>query len=499
MKYKFLIVIACLVILITSINVYAENAGVKIERIVSKGIQISDFNNIVLSDKDSIQFQYGIDDPSINTKARYRIVLKNAQDSSVKTTDISNAVYKYLPEGTYEFSVWGFDLVGTWVSSKTAKVSFRVNNSEAELRQNLESLQKKTNEQDSIYNSRLESNKQYFGLDLVSGAGGLLIGIILGSLLLIVIKSKSNKGTNSFGAKMEKGESITLPKSEYEKLLNENSSLRAEVASLRGQIDALQTRSSEMRKRNRDLEDSLNNLSSSKEELESLQKQKDELFALIIHDIKNPAALIKSLVELLRSYDLSAVEQQEIIDDIAETTSKIVALSHEVTKILALESSRMQLELESTQVEEIIKDVVKRNSIAASRKEISMQTDIAPNLPEARIDAQKIDEVLDNLVSNAIKFTQKSGSVRVKVYKDGEGIQVEVSDNGLGLSESDVRNAFQRGARLSAQPTAGETSTGLGLWIVKKLVDAHGGRVWVKSALGKGSTFAFYLPTNPEK
>ncbi|HOK14903.1 MAG TPA: HAMP domain-containing sensor histidine kinase, partial [Candidatus Kapabacteria bacterium] len=239
-------------------------------------------------------------------------------------------------------------------------------------------------------------------------------------------------------------------------------------------------------------------LSNSKAELENLQAQKDELFALIIHDIKNPAALIKSLVDLLRSYDLSAVEKQEIIDDIAETTARIVSLSQEVTKILALETTKLELNIETVQIGDIVEDVVNRNFVSAKSKNIEMTYDVSKNLPEIEIDAQKIDEVLDNLISNAIKFTQKGGKVHVRSYLDENKVIVEVNDNGLGLTEDDIKRAFQRG-KLSAQPTGGESSTGLGLWIVKKLVDAHNGRVWVKSTLGKGSSFAFSLPLRQKK
>ena len=120
--------------------------------------------------------------------------------------------------------------------------------------------------------------------------------------------------------------------------------------------------------------------------------------------------------------------------------------------------------------------------------------DLPDGLPFAQFDAQKISEVIDNLVSNAIKFTPKNGAIRIKSSLVEESIIIEISDNGLGLSEDDIKKAFKRGSKLSARPTAGESSTGLGLWIVKKLVEAHDGKVWVRSAVGKGSTFAFSIP-----
>ncbi len=290
-----------------------------------------------------------------------------------------------------------------------------------------------------------------------------------------------------------------VPKQDFDQLQSENGDLRAEIAALRGQIDALNVRGEQLSKQNKELQGNLSKLENSKSELEELQVQKDELFAVIIHDIKNPASLIKSLVELLTSYDLTAVEQQEIINDIAQTTSKIVSLSQEVTKILSLESTNIHLEFDTASLNDVIKDVYQRNQIAAKNKSINLFTELMEKLPDAEFDPQKIDEVVDNLVSNAIKFTPNGGIIRVKSGKELNNLVVEVSDNGLGLSEDDLKHTFKRGAKLSAQPTAGESSTGLGLWIVKKLIESHKGRVWVKSALGKGSTFAFSIPLKQDR
>ena len=280
----------------------------------------------------------------------------------------------------------------------------------------------------------------------------------------------------------------------YDELFMENQSLKEEIDALRAQINVLQSRSYELNKQNKELEEKAEKLSKGKKELEDLQKQKDELFAVIIHDIKNPVALIKSLVELLRSYDLTATEQQEIIDDIFETTTKIVSLSQEVSRILSLESTAITLNLEQYNINEIINDVFRRNNIASKNKNIAMLLDLGNDIPQIELDYQKVDEIIDNLISNAIKFSHTGGEIRIKSINAEDNVVVEISDNGLGLSEVDIQKAFQRGARLSAKPTANEPSSGLGLWIVRKLVEAHSGRVWVRSALGKGSTFAFAIP-----
>lgn len=477
-----------------------EVANIEINQVLVNGKEFDFARDIevILFDTDSITFMYKVENLD-NIKASesffYRISLKNAKDSSVRTTGSNVASYKNLNENEYIFSVSAFDLKGAWIS-KTHEITFRVNNTAAKLKRDFDLLKEKSRYQDSLLAVAQGTNTAEGGTNWLYTAIALLVGAVTaaGVVYLLLKNKKEIQIENNTGRRNMSSNPVN--QEDFEKITAENSSLKAEIAALRGQIDALQARSGEMSKRNKDLEESIASLTSSKEELENLQKQKDDLFAVIIHDIKNPAALIKSLVELLRSYDLTAVEQQEIIQDIAETTSRIVSLSHEVSKILALEGSRLHLDIQPNQISPIIEDVVRRNSISSNLKNIKLIMEINDNLPDIDIDAQKIDEIIDNLLSNAVKFTQKGGTVRIRSFLENKSVHVEVTDNGLGLSEMDVRNAFQRGSRLSAQPTAGESSTGLGLWIVKKLVEAHNGRVWVKSALGKGSTFAFGIPVN---
>ena len=130
---------------------------------------------------------------------------------------------------------------------------------------------------------------------------------------------------------------------------------------------------------------------------------------------------------------------------------------------------------------------------------MGIMLEIPSDLPEVHLDVHKIEDVVDNLVNNAIKYSHNGGKIRIRAYKQDKEMVVEVSDNGLGLSEEDIKNAFQRGAKLSARPTAGELSSGLGLWLVKRIVEEHKGRVWVRSSLGRGSTFAFQLPIEPPR
>ncbi len=498
----------CLVILFISPNLEIKAREMVLDDIRINSVSIPDNfrNSIVISQQDSITLFYHL---QIQNEERnpflFRISIQNNTQSSTFTVNKNIISYKKLPAGHYNIKISAFEPQNSWQTNELA-INITVDDTLAEkFQMKIKDYQNKL--ATSISTPQTEDSSPFNFLSnsvVLITLSSLLIFLIVSSAIIKNrkkgLKNNTKTNENKFNKKingvkkMAEKNNDSVSAEEYKQLSLENEKLKDELKSLREQIDALSSRADELNKQNKELKESLDKISKSKSELEELQKQKDDLFAIIIHDIKNPAALIKSLVELLRSYDLTATEQQEVMDDIFVTTKKIVSLSQEVTKVLALESNTLKLNKEPINIKYIIDDVVKRNMIAASNKSIAMKAEIPEDLPEIEIDSQKIEEVVENLISNAIKFSNEGGKVRVLAKANSRELTVEVSDNGLGLSEDDVNKAFQRGARLSARPTAGEHSSGFGLWIVKKMVEAHNGKVWVKSALGRGSTFAFSIP-----
>lgn len=473
---------------------HTEDREVKLDFIKVNGRELTteELDFLVFSRTDSISFFFHLEtkDTSSRTPFIFRVVIKNSKDSSAYPVNLKNINYKNLPEDFYKLTIQAFDPRNNWVA-KPLEVEFLVNDKLSSKIKEIKRLTQTIPKTTANLKAENIEKKTLYGFELKSVLLGLGVSFLIFLIVLFIVGKSKSKAKKTLAESPSK---LTIDKQKYEQILLENSNLRAEIAALRGQIDALNSRAEELRRQNIELKEKVEKLSSSKEELEELQKQKDELFAVIIHDIKNPAALIKNLVELLRSYDLTATEQQEIIDDILQTSNRIVALSQEVSRILALESSLLSLNLELGNVNEVIDEVIKANSRNAQLKNINIFVDLDNKLEEFLFDKYKVYEVLDNLVSNAIKFTQKGGEVRVTSEKKDDKVVIQVIDNGLGLSDEDINRAFQRGARLSAKPTGDEPSSGLGLWIVKRLVQAMRGKVWVKSVLGKGSTFAFFLP-----
>jgi signal transduction histidine kinase len=238
------------------------------------------------------------------------------------------------------------------------------------------------------------------------------------------------------------------------------------------------------------------NLIDKKSQLEDLQTQKDDLYAVAIHDLKNPAAAIKGLIQLLDDFDLTAQEQQEIMEGILASSESIFKLTEELSSSISKEKDQKTINLENASLKKVIDTVFTINNAYANKKEIRLINRSSASLPNFLFDPNKIKEVLDNIVNNAIKYGPKNTEVILEAFFTDTRVTIEISDNGVGLSDADIKKIFTKGGKLTPKPTGNESSSGLGLWIVKKLVEAHSGNVWVKSKEGKGSTFVVELPTN---
>ncbi len=506
--------------LLLSLNfLYAESASVILDKIVVNGKDHKnlDPSSFIFGTKDKIEIFYHLkSDAEQKVPFRFMVSLKFQDQEYNQPTNTKSIIYSNLQESNYNLNITALD-PRNMLNVIPLQFEFRINDRELELLKQVEQSNAKAAKAESLLkekNSIANPSNNY----LIIAVLGILLGISIIILAVILMKKniKQKKNTNNnlnnnedifvfydsnnnqTGNKQIKNNgdnnmAIASPKTDLKALQQENAELKQEVQALRQQIENLNLKSSELNKQNVELREKSDKLAKFNAELTELQSHKDDLFAMVIHDIKNPAGLVKSLVELLNSYDLSATEQKEIIEDIMTTTSKIVNLSQEVTKILSLESNTIALNFEMNDLSEIVKDIARRNSINADKKQIEIITELK-QLPLIPIDAQKVDEIIDNLVSNAIKYSPKGSTVKIIVRKDSNYAEVNVKDNGLGLSQEDISKAFQRGVRLSASPTANEHSSGFGLWIVKKLTEAHKGRIKIASSLGKGSTFTAQFP-----
>jgi two-component system NtrC family sensor kinase len=183
----------------------------------------------------------------------------------------------------------------------------------------------------------------------------------------------------------------------------------------------------------------------------------------------------------------------EFVDRIRTSVADITDLISELLDLGRIEAG-YDLEMEPLQLEEIISDVVDELQPLAAEKDQTLSWN-GKTLPPIQGNPRRLRQVIENLVGNAIKYTDRGGQITIKSRDDGDHVVVRVSDNGIGIPLADQPYIFERFYRVESEETEDIKGTGLGLTIVKSVVEKHGGRVWVESRPGAGSTFTFVLPT----
>ena len=231
-------------------------------------------------------------------------------------------------------------------------------------------------------------------------------------------------------------------------------------------------------------------------EYEELNELKSNLLSTVSHELRTPLAVIKGYSTMLLDYDrrLGPEEKEQYLASIDGATDRLTELVDCLLDMSRLEAGLLKLEKESANVSELLKKSVAEARLRAAGYEIVL--DLRKRLPTVAIDAKRIRQVVDNILDNAIKYSEKGTKILVQAWRTGAELLVSVADQGIGIPAEEVERVFDRMYRIE-QRLASESEiggVGLGLAICKGLVEAHGGRIWVDSKLGKGSTFYLTLP-----
>ncbi|MBX3274864.1 MAG: hybrid sensor histidine kinase/response regulator [Sandaracinaceae bacterium] len=242
-------------------------------------------------------------------------------------------------------------------------------------------------------------------------------------------------------------------------------------------------------------------LAAKKERLERLDAEKNQLLGMAAHDLRNPLGVVYGYASLLLSGldTYSTAEIREMVEIIARSSAFMRGLIDDLLDLASIEAGTLRLTVRPTDPLELAQKNVALNKILAAGKSIDIQLEADEGLPLVDADAERFDQVLNNLLSNATKYSPPGAPVRVRVRADGADVRFDVVDRGRGISPEFLATLFTPFAKEGTSGTAGEKSTGLGLAIVKRIVDAHGGRLAVKSAPGEGSTFSVWLPARASR
>jgi Na+/proline symporter/nitrogen-specific signal transduction histidine kinase len=254
--------------------------------------------------------------------------------------------------------------------------------------------------------------------------------------------------------------------------------------------------SRKLEQKSRELEAATRELSEANVQLKALDRMKDEFVSTVSHELRTPLTSIRAFSEILnKNPNMEKSERQRFLGIIVKETERLTRLINQVLDLAKIESGRLEWLFESVS----LNDVIEEASAATTQIFIENSIDLEKEIPSrpvfVKADRDRLIQVVINLLSNAVKFCEpKTGRVNIRLSGENEKAIVEVTDNGTGIHPDEQDRIFEKFLQLSDQHDGKPMGTGLGLAICKRIIEHHGGRIWVESSMGSGSTFAFSLP-----
>jgi signal transduction histidine kinase len=235
-------------------------------------------------------------------------------------------------------------------------------------------------------------------------------------------------------------------------------------------------------------------------QLADASKHKSQFLANMSHELRTPLNAVLGYTELILDdvYGETPAKMREVLERIQRNGKHLLGLINDVLDLSKIEAGQLTLALADYSMSDVVASVQSAVESLAREKRIALKVELQRNLPRARGDERKLTQVLLNLVGNAIKFTDE-GEVAIAAAAENGSITVSVRDSGPGISEADQAKIFQEFQQADAAITRKKGGTGLGLTISKRIVELHGGKIWVDSRIGRGSTFSFTLPVRVDE
>jgi len=232
------------------------------------------------------------------------------------------------------------------------------------------------------------------------------------------------------------------------------------------------------------------------EEVKRISKMKSDFVSAVSHELRTPLTSVKGYASILMTGKMGEIPKavKERLEKINKHSDSLVELINDLLDISRIESGRVDMKFESENIKDIVETTADLLAPQIKEKQIKLDIELPNELPNVLIDHSQIERVFINLISNAIKFTPEHGSITVSAKDVDSQIQIDIADTGAGISKADQEKIFDEFYRVENPINASLKGSGLGLTLVKYIVEAHKGKIWVESQLKKGSTFSFTLP-----
>lgn len=239
----------------------------------------------------------------------------------------------------------------------------------------------------------------------------------------------------------------------------------------------------------------LREIASRNKQLRRLDRMKDDFVATVSHELRTPLTSIRGYLDLLLDGEAGSLtdEQYHFLTIVGRNADRLLRVAGDLLFVAQVEAGTLSLQREPADLDELVRQAVDAARPAAAEKRVELEVE-PDGLCEVDVDRARLAQVLDNLLSNAVKFTPAGGHVTVRTRRRGDSVALEVVDDGMGMSESELDHLFRRFYRASGAIEQAIQGTGLGLTITKAIVEAHDGRITVMSSPGDGTTFSVELP-----
>ncbi|GAB4331143.1 MAG: 7TM diverse intracellular signaling domain-containing protein [Flammeovirgaceae bacterium] len=332
----------------------------------------------------------------------------------------------------------------------------------------------------------------YFGDGLFWGQAGIVAEVLIFSLglgyRLKKAQTEKQEAQQKLIHQLKENEQIQIEANRQleDKVRQRTKEIEQINAALKLQKEEIETQKENIAKQNEDF-------ILANQRLLQLNEEKNHLIGVVAHDLRNPLTSALSMANLLQSDAENLDEdQKECLSLLTNSLTRMNSMIERILDVNAIEGKKLNINLIELDVACLVERVVKSFYQKAETKKIHLEYEVTHC--RLLLDETYFMQVMENLISNAIKFSPQEKKITVALWRNDKYYRISVKDEGPGLSEDDKKKLFGKYQKLSAQPTAGEKSTGLGLSIAKKYVEAMGGKIWCESELGKGATFLLEFP-----
>jgi signal transduction histidine kinase len=253
-----------------------------------------------------------------------------------------------------------------------------------------------------------------------------------------------------------------------------------------------------VKERTADLERSEQELAHARDEALAANRHKSTFLANMSHELRTPLNSIIGFSEVLGTKLFGELndKQAEYVTDIHDSGTHLLSLINDILDLSKIEAGRLELNAAPFDLGAVVDNVLTLMKERATRGSVRLDKEVADDIDTITADERKVKQVLINLLTNGVKFTRPGGTVTVRVRRAAQDVVISVADTGIGIAKADQEIIFEEFRQATGEYTRKQEGTGLGLTLCRRLVELHGGRIWVESELGRGSTFSFTLPRN---